>query len=299
MWRPGVSTHHLKTDIGHDANFLITGSTGGCHNDNLQCCQWWQSRHHDHLQVSLEFCGARMLNPHALKTKSSWWQLCFHWWCQRVSIIITTSGATSYVKVVIMTALGFSVVLCCTLTYHRADSRFAPSQWETALLCNDVFHWLGASLESALYKHWFRWQMETKLSTVQYLSQYWPSSILIQCACVCTYFHVSYFCRCGSYVCFINRLLFYQDQVILLCKHQMKCDRTSRIINVFKRRIIYCGVLQWVHYWATDESNYLVKCFFKYIICIYIYMNEMSQYEFIITFKIRWKFQFQMFLPRF
>ena len=39
----------------------------------------------------------------------------------------------------------------------RADSRFAPSQWETALLCSDVFHWLGASLESALrntYKYW-------------------------------------------------------------------------------------------------------------------------------------------------
>ena len=32
----------------------------------------------------------------------------------------------------------------------RADSRFAPSQWETALLCNDVSHWLGANLESAL-----------------------------------------------------------------------------------------------------------------------------------------------------
>ena len=32
----------------------------------------------------------------------------------------------------------------------RADSRFASSQWETALLCNDVSHWLGASLESAL-----------------------------------------------------------------------------------------------------------------------------------------------------
>ena len=33
----------------------------------------------------------------------------------------------------------------------RADSKFAPSQWETALLCNDVSHWLGANLESALY----------------------------------------------------------------------------------------------------------------------------------------------------
>ena len=32
----------------------------------------------------------------------------------------------------------------------KADSRFAPSQWETALLCNNVSHFLGASLESAL-----------------------------------------------------------------------------------------------------------------------------------------------------
>ena len=31
-----------------------------------------------------------------------------------------------------------------------ADSRFAPSQWETALLRNDVSHWLGANIESAL-----------------------------------------------------------------------------------------------------------------------------------------------------
>ena len=32
----------------------------------------------------------------------------------------------------------------------RADSRFKSSQWETALLCNNVSHWLGASLESDL-----------------------------------------------------------------------------------------------------------------------------------------------------
>ena len=30
------------------------------------------------------------------------------------------------------------------------DSRLVPSQWETLLLCNDVSHWLGANLESAL-----------------------------------------------------------------------------------------------------------------------------------------------------
>ena len=36
------------------------------------------------------------------------------------------------------------------LTICRAECRSAPSQWEMALLCNEVSHWLGASLESAL-----------------------------------------------------------------------------------------------------------------------------------------------------
>ena len=35
------------------------------------------------------------------------------------------------------------------VVYFRADYRFAPSQWETALLCNDVSYWLGTNLESA------------------------------------------------------------------------------------------------------------------------------------------------------
>ena len=42
----------------------------------------------------------------------------------------------------------------CISSDFRADSRFAPSQRETALLCNDVSHWLGASLESALILGW-------------------------------------------------------------------------------------------------------------------------------------------------
>ena len=37
------------------------------------------------------------------------------------------------------------------VAYIKAYSRTAPSQWETALLCNVVSRWLGASLESALH----------------------------------------------------------------------------------------------------------------------------------------------------
>ena len=33
-----------------------------------------------------------------------------------------------------------------SMSLLRADSRFAPSQWEMVLLCNNVSHWLGASL---------------------------------------------------------------------------------------------------------------------------------------------------------
>ena len=36
---------------------------------------------------------------------------------------------------------------------HRADSRLAPSQWETSLQRNAVSHWLGVNLESALIQY--------------------------------------------------------------------------------------------------------------------------------------------------
>ena len=49
--------------------------------------------------------------------------------------------------------------------YHRADSRLAPSQWETSLLCNDVSHWLGANLESALPSYDMRQQTGQEVIT--------------------------------------------------------------------------------------------------------------------------------------
>ena len=64
--------------------------------------------------------------------------------------------------------LWFTVKINTGIIYHRADSTFPPSQWETALLCNDVSHWVGASLESALYNvcHWTA-------------SNYWITSLVL------------------------------------------------------------------------------------------------------------------------
>ena len=42
------------------------------------------------------------------------------------------------------------VVFCCAVASLSADSRFAPSQWETSLQSNAVSHWLSANLESAI-----------------------------------------------------------------------------------------------------------------------------------------------------
>ena len=40
--------------------------------------------------------------------------------------------------------------------HNRADRRLAPSQWETVVLCNDVSHWLGTSLESTLHNNYHK-----------------------------------------------------------------------------------------------------------------------------------------------
>ena len=53
----------------------------------------------------------------------------------------------------------------------RADFGFAPSQWETVLLCNGVSHWLGASLESALLyrRHIYHYYLSDRWNSISVL----------------------------------------------------------------------------------------------------------------------------------
>ena len=56
--------------------------------------------------------------------------------------------------------------------YCRADSRFVPSQWETALLGKDISHWLDTNLESApsLSSYWLiGWLVEVSLHDVNFV----------------------------------------------------------------------------------------------------------------------------------
>ena len=59
----------LKTKNHHDADFVITGGTGGCHDDNLQCHQGWQSRHHDNFRFLV------IGHPTELVASSTHWNL--------------------------------------------------------------------------------------------------------------------------------------------------------------------------------------------------------------------------------
>ena len=56
-------------------------------------------------------------------------------------------------------------VLMSSEASHRADSRFALSQWETVLLCNNVSHWLDANLESALLSLTGAWSCKCEVYT--------------------------------------------------------------------------------------------------------------------------------------
>ena len=66
-----------------------------------------------------------------------------------------------------------------------ADSRFVPSQWATALLCNNVSHWLGAYLESALrfrntqVQCWYKASFEVLGIPIIKIRQSWDCLIFI------------------------------------------------------------------------------------------------------------------------
>ena len=112
----------LKSKSCFNANFLVTGApqfaimtTNG---------SWWQQiGHHDNSRFSV----------------LGWVWFCLVWQFGRVvdnPMLIQWSSARLYIAM---------------RKGYRADSRLAPSQWETALLCNDVSHWLGTNLKSTLW----------------------------------------------------------------------------------------------------------------------------------------------------
>ena len=69
-----ISNYKLKTESCYSANFVVSGGTAGCDNDNLRCHQWRQSRHHDNSQLSLSL-SIRFAHAFARPSwkNTNWW----------------------------------------------------------------------------------------------------------------------------------------------------------------------------------------------------------------------------------
>ena len=140
----------LRDKCPHFDEIFVTSYTRSCHFDNFRCCQWWK------------FFKMTTFLP------SFWWN--FVSGCTR-SCYLTISSDGNFIKMMTFTLEWpapqipvlthkyskklhilhiFFRILHCQWVNYRADSRFAPSQWETSLQSNVVSHWLGTNLESAL-----------------------------------------------------------------------------------------------------------------------------------------------------
>ena len=89
--------------------------------------------------------------------------------------MLETSGIHNFVVWSLKVYTDICIMIHISLMYRtyrsRADSRFAPSQWEMALLCNDVSHWQDASRESILRSN----QFERNISTDTLFSNMYPA----------------------------------------------------------------------------------------------------------------------------
>ena len=118
----------------------------------------------------------RRHSPQSNFTVSAWATILWWWWVWKWYFINSLPHPTGlmsltfcsshdivpYIKSTLVAVAWHSPISAPNNTIlHRAGSRFAPSQWETELLCNYVSHWLGTSLESALLHvdHQLHWKV--------------------------------------------------------------------------------------------------------------------------------------------
>ena len=122
-------------------------------------------------------------------------------------------------------------------------SRVALSQWEMALLCNNVSHWLGASLESALdiqcgplYHGWFSPKMHDNVKKLKYFPHYWPFVSRI---------HPSHL-----------EIIMFQFSVIILAISLVVCVRCQRCWDLFAESL---AVIGWCFNINQSQTSFLQK----------------------------------------
>ena len=126
-------------------------------------------------------------------------------------------------------------------TYLQADSRFGSSKWETALQRYDIFHWLGANLQSALYLNWNSPQPSSiSVSVSCCLFCCWSINWCFQC-----YFYCHHHCDHNHYIPFfvyIKRLIPQIPQCTCPMSHNaLFCNRNMHMCAHFCYKMMHCG----------------------------------------------------------
>ena len=128
----GLSPYRRQAIIWINAGLLPIGPLRTYFSENLIKMQQFSLKKM-HVKMSAKWClsclGLNVLT---------------HWSLDDVVLILYVLSVLMITFVIISIAIAFRWI------EHRADSRLAPSQWETSLQSNTVYHWLGANLESAL-----------------------------------------------------------------------------------------------------------------------------------------------------
>ena len=103
------------------------------------CLEKMSIKQYDHIRLMCKWLfqnkGWLFLTLHILNNYWLW-----------IESSYTKVSAQDILLLISNTYISPSIRFSCAMI--RTDSRFAPSQWETWLQCNDVSHWLDASLDS-------------------------------------------------------------------------------------------------------------------------------------------------------
>ena len=163
-WTNGWDTSDL---LGHRTNYDVTAISETISEVVIPSCQF------DRLLHSLSLVAVGLSVGYEIWSTISWhWHIAFAWskyrfrnasvameswltWPVRIFQRPLTVPFHSDNGIYQLPPVTWSPACChgnrwnTTPIQFRADSRFATNQSEMALLCNDIFHWLGAGLVSA------------------------------------------------------------------------------------------------------------------------------------------------------
>ena len=114
----------------------------------------WLLSSQGHLSLLMTVYEKHILAFHGPdSTVHAWWLSVIEYKCYNnhettIMKLWCKHGGAKHVQRIVLSSHGARVY---NNMFFRADCRLSHNQWETALLCSDVSHWLGASPESALF----------------------------------------------------------------------------------------------------------------------------------------------------